>query len=116
MIKSKHPLKVLGDGELTVALSVFAHKFSKSAQEKITKAGGKFEVLQAMLEKLANIFRIPDLRKRILFTLGLLAVYRLGGHIPTPGVNADKLQQFFEQNHGSRWALWICFPADSYGA
>jgi len=54
-----------------------------------------------MLEKLANIFRIPDLRKRILFTLGLLAVYRLGGHIPTPGINADKLQQFFEQNRGS---------------
>jgi len=54
-----------------------------------------------MLDKLANIFRIPDLRKRILFTLGLLFVYRLGGHIPTPGVNADKLQQFFEQNRGS---------------
>src|SRR5256885_9747682 len=54
-----------------------------------------------MLEKLANVFRIPDLRKRILFTLGLLAVYRLGGHIPTPGVNPDKLQQFFEQNKGS---------------
>ncbi len=54
-----------------------------------------------MLEKLANIFRIPDLRKRILFTLGLLAVYRLGGHIPTPGVNADRLQQFFDQSRGS---------------
>src|SRR5689334_20432177 len=54
-----------------------------------------------MVEKLANIFRVPDLRKRILFTLGLLAVYRLGGHIPTPGVNADKLQQFFEQNRGT---------------
>jgi preprotein translocase subunit SecY len=54
-----------------------------------------------MFEKLANIFRIPDLRRRILFTLGLLFVYRLGGHIPTPGVNADKLAQFFEQNRGS---------------
>ena len=54
-----------------------------------------------MLEKLANVFRIPDLRRRILFTLGLLAVYRLGGHIPTPGVNADRLQQFFEQNRGT---------------
>src|SRR5712691_4702583 len=54
-----------------------------------------------MFEKLANIFRIPDLRKRILFTLALLAVYRLGGHIPTPGVNADKLAQFFEQSRGS---------------
>src|SRR6266404_185784 len=54
-----------------------------------------------MLEKLANIFRIPDLRKRILFTLAMLAVYRLGNHIPTPGINADKLQQYFEQNRGS---------------
>ena len=54
-----------------------------------------------MLEKMSNIFRIPDLRRRILFTLALLAVYRLGGHIPTPGVNADKLQQFFEQNRGT---------------
>jgi len=45
VIKGKHPVKVLGDGELTVALTVQAHKFSKSAQEKITKAGGKVEVL-----------------------------------------------------------------------
>jgi large subunit ribosomal protein L15 len=46
VIKTKHPVKVLGDGELKVALTVHAHKFSKSAQEKITKAGGKVEVLQ----------------------------------------------------------------------
>src|SRR5215831_13975012 len=41
VIKSKHPVKILGDGELKSALTVQAHKFSKSAQEKITKAGGK---------------------------------------------------------------------------
>jgi large subunit ribosomal protein L15 len=46
VVKSKHPVKILGDGELKTALTVHAHKFSKSAQEKITKAGGKFEVLQ----------------------------------------------------------------------
>jgi large subunit ribosomal protein L15 len=46
VIKTKHPVKVLGDGELKAALTVSAHKFSKSAQEKITKAGGKVEVLQ----------------------------------------------------------------------
>ncbi len=46
VISTKHPVKILGDGELTSALTVHAHKFSKSAQEKITKAGGKFEVLQ----------------------------------------------------------------------
>jgi len=54
-----------------------------------------------MFEKLANIFRIPDLRKRILFTLGLLFVYRLGGHLPTPGVKWEQLEHFFEQNRGT---------------
>ena len=46
VISTKHPVKVLGNGELKSAITVHAHKFSKSAQEKITKAGGKFEVLQ----------------------------------------------------------------------
>src|ERR1700746_3908457 len=51
-----------------------------------------------MFDKLANIFRIPDLRKRILFTLGLLFVYRLGGHLPTPGIRTAKLESFFTQS------------------
>jgi large subunit ribosomal protein L15 len=46
VIHSKKRVKILGNGELKAALTVHAHKFSKSAQEKITKAGGKFEVLQ----------------------------------------------------------------------
>jgi large subunit ribosomal protein L15 len=44
--RAEQPVKILGDGELSSALTVHAHKFSKSAQEKITKAGGKVEVLQ----------------------------------------------------------------------
>jgi large subunit ribosomal protein L15 len=46
VISTKKPVKILGDGELKSAITVQAHKFSKSAQEKITKAGGKFEVLK----------------------------------------------------------------------
>jgi large subunit ribosomal protein L15 len=46
VISTKHPVKILADGELTIAITVHAHKFSKAAQEKITKAGGKVEVLQ----------------------------------------------------------------------
>jgi len=46
VIHGKAPVKILGNGELKTAITVHAHKFSKSAQEKITKAGGKFEVLQ----------------------------------------------------------------------
>jgi large subunit ribosomal protein L15 len=45
VISTKHPVKILGNGEITTAITVYAHKFSKTAQEKITKAGGKFEVL-----------------------------------------------------------------------
>ena len=47
VISTKRPVKVLGDGELKSAITVHAHKFSKAAQEKITNAGGKFEVLSA---------------------------------------------------------------------
>src|SRR3954454_1069928 len=54
-----------------------------------------------MFDKLLNIFRIPDLRKRILFTLGLLAVYRIGAHIPIPGINSELFQRFIEQNRGT---------------
>jgi preprotein translocase subunit SecY len=54
-----------------------------------------------MFDKLANIFRIPDLRRRILFTLGMLFVYRLGGHLPTPGVKWEQLEHFFDMNRGS---------------
>ena len=46
LVNGNRRIKVLGDGELKQALTVHAHKFSKSAQEKITKAGGKVEVLQ----------------------------------------------------------------------
>src|SRR6202046_2069875 len=62
-----------------------------------------------MFEKLANIFRIPDLRKRVLFTLAILAVYRLGGHLPTPGVNFLKLEQYFNQNAGSFLGFYDLF-------
>ena len=54
-----------------------------------------------MFDKLANIFRIPDLRKRILFTLAMLFVYRLGGHLPTPGIDTAKLESFFTQSSTS---------------
>jgi preprotein translocase subunit SecY len=58
-----------------------------------------------MLQSLRNIWDIPDLRKRVLFTLGLLAVYRLGNHVPTPGINAKALIDFFEQNRSNWFGL-----------
>ncbi len=51
--------------------------------------------MSSFLQALGNIFRIPDLRKRVLFTFALLAVYRIGAHIPTPGIATDVLRQIF---------------------
>ncbi len=66
------------------------------------------------LEALRNIFRIPDLRKRVLFTLGLLAVYRVGAFIPTPGINTDLLQQIIEQQRGTVLGLVDLFSGGNF--
>jgi preprotein translocase subunit SecY len=50
-----------------------------------------------MIPGLANIIRIPDLRRKFLFTVGMLALFRLGSHIPVPGVDVVRLQQLFQQ-------------------
>lgn len=49
-----------------------------------------------MINALANLFKIPDLKKKILITIGLIAVYRIGAFIPTPGIDGGKLALFFE--------------------
>ncbi len=61
------------------------------------------------LEAFANIFRVPDLRKRVLFTLALLAVYRLGGHIMMPGINIQRWTDFFESQAGSIFGFFDLF-------
>ncbi len=52
-------------------------------------------------ESFGNIFRVPELKKRILFTLGLLVVYRIGAHIPTPGINSVALAELFARAQGT---------------
>ena len=49
-----------------------------------------------MLSAFANAFRIPELRGKILFTLAIIAVYRLGSHLPVPGVDFDAVQNYLE--------------------
>ncbi len=52
-------------------------------------------------QSFANIFSVPDLRKRVIFTFLLLAVYRLGAHIPTPGIDPTAMAEFFRASAGS---------------
>jgi preprotein translocase subunit SecY len=54
-----------------------------------------------MLDSIRNIFSIPELRRRVLFTLFLLAVYRIGAQIPNPGISADALAEFWQTQKGT---------------
>src|ERR1700757_412504 len=65
--------------------------------------------MNRFIEAFRNLFRIPDLRNRVLFTLALLAVYRIGAHIPTPGINARVLESLFQQGQGSVLGIFDLF-------
>ncbi len=65
--------------------------------------------MNRFLTAFANLFRIEDLRKRLFFTLALLAVYRLGAHIPTPGINTVVLEELFKQASGSILSFFDLF-------
>ncbi len=62
-----------------------------------------------MLKSVTDIFKIPELKKKILFTLGILAAYRLGAAIPTPGIDASALKAFFETQRGTLFGFLDMF-------
>ena len=68
-----------------------------------------------MIEKLRTIFQVPELRRRILFTLGLFVVYRIGEHMPTPGVNAAALAGAVRSQAGSLFGLYDMFVGGAFG-
>src|SRR5258706_1455211 len=67
-----------------------------------------------MLEKIRNIFAVPELKRRILFTLALFVVYRLGEHMPTPGVNAAALAGAFQRQAGTLFGLYDFFVGGAF--
>ena len=66
-----------------------------------------------LAESLKNVFAVPDLRKRVLFTLGLLAVYRVGSHIPTPGINPQALAELANQARNTMFGLYDMFSGQN---
>jgi preprotein translocase subunit SecY len=65
--------------------------------------------MSKFFEAFTNVFRVPDLRKRVLFTLAILAIYRLGSHIPTPGINLIRWEEFFAANQGTIFGFFDLF-------
>src|SRR5207237_808476 len=70
--------------------------------------------MNRFIEAIRNMFRVEDLRKRVLFTLALLAVYRIGAHIPTPGINVTELERIFTQAQGSALGLFDLFSGGNF--
>ena len=70
--------------------------------------------MNRFLNAFANLFRIEDLRNRLFFTLGLLAVYRIGAHIPTPGINTSVLEDLFKQSAGSVLGIFDLFSGGNF--
>ena len=70
--------------------------------------------MNRFLTAFSNLFRIADLRNRLFFTLGLLAVYRLGAHIPTPGINTTVLEELFKQSAGSVLGIFDLFSGGNF--
>jgi preprotein translocase subunit SecY len=68
-----------------------------------------FDVIKRFFANLRNIFKIPELRRKVLVTLALILVYRIGRHIPVPGVNADALTSFFQAQKGTLFGLFDLF-------
>jgi len=67
-----------------------------------------------MFQTFQNTFKIPELRKRILFTIGLLVVYRIGCHVPTPGIDMGVLKSFFAQAQGTLFGLYDIFAGGAF--
>jgi preprotein translocase subunit SecY len=70
-------------------------------------------VFERLLTSFQNIFKIPELRTRILFTMGMLVVYRIGAHIPTPGINGDALSEFLQKQGGALLGFLDIFSGGS---
>ena len=64
-------------------------------------------------DSVKNVFSVPDLRKRVLFTLGLLAVYRIGSHITTPGISKEALAVLAEQARNTMFGLYDMFSGQN---
>ena len=154
----KHPIKILGKGELSTKLTVTADAFSKRAVEVIEAAGGTAVSWTApprlrsprrrprprrsarsgrgppsrspkrpnlrpslsrpspsprptprgVLQNLLNAWKSPELRKKLLFTAAMLAIYRFGSYVPAPGVNSDALSEALK-NQGGIFGLLSVF-------
>jgi preprotein translocase subunit SecY len=67
-----------------------------------------------VIESLRNVFKVKELRERVIFTLGILVIYRIGGHIPTPGIDGAALTAYFQQAKGTLFGMFDLFVGGAF--
>ena len=70
--------------------------------------------MEKFFAAIQNMFSVPELRRRIFFTLGLLSIYRLGAHITAPGINKDRLEQVWSDVSGTLLGVLDLFSGGNF--
>ena len=70
--------------------------------------------MEKFLAAIRNMFNVPDLRKRIFFTLGILAIYRLGAHVSAPGINKARLDAVWHDVSGTLLGVLDLFSGGNF--
>src|SRR4029450_10432091 len=83
--------------------------FLPRLKKKSKPAAANWSCWKLMLNGFQNASRIPELRRRLLFTLAMLAVYRLGVHVPTPGIDRQAMAAFFDQQKNTLFGFLNLF-------
>ena len=133
--KAKHDVVVLGNGEV---VETAAHLGAPVHQERAREdregrrrravvgrlaevsasqnevAEQRGQLMEKFFAAVRNMFNVPDLRRRILFTLGMLAVYRLGAHVGAPGINKDRLDQVWHDVAGTLLGVLDLFSGGNF--
>src|SRR5262245_38502534 len=71
-------------------------------------------MVDSFFNAIRNLFNIPDLKRRVFFTLGMLAVYRIGIHIPVPGIDREALARIWEQSAGNLFGVLDLFSGGNF--
>ncbi len=69
----------------------------------------------SVFDRFQNVFKIPELKKRLLFTIGIIVIYRVGGHVPSPGIDPVALGEYLNQQSGTLFALYDMFTGGALG-
>ena len=107
--KNSTKLKILGSGEIKDKVNIEANLASKSAVEKLEKIGGSIQLKKIDHFIMSASTSSNDLRNRILFTIGVLAVYRFGTFVPLPGIDPEQLKTLMDSNQKGLLGMFNVF-------